>query len=219
VVEGADGAGKTTAVQGLASWLKNIGVDVRAVREPGGTIYGERIRGVLLAEYIYKPLVPAAEAALFIAARIQLLDEVILPALSRGATVICDRYYMSTLVYQGVLMPGNSVRSMCYAASLAAYWPDLTMVLQVSRAKQKARMRRATDRIESRGDSYADKVRQGYKDMPGLRGCEDRVLMSGNRAAPTVLADIKDVVKAFTNRPVHTRVWPSSFQYVSNVGA
>src|SRR3954470_4582069 len=97
--EGIDGSGKTTQAALLAEWARAQGHDAVALREPGGTPLGERLRELLLDG----PEMSAwAEAALFAAARAELVEAVIRPALERGAAVVCDRYVDSSLVYQGV---------------------------------------------------------------------------------------------------------------------
>src|ERR671918_312255 len=97
--EGVDGSGKTTQARLLADKLRAEGRDVVDTREPGGTPLGERVRELLLAG---QAITPWAETALFAAARAQLVDEVIRPALIRGADVVCDRYLDSSLAYQGL---------------------------------------------------------------------------------------------------------------------
>ena len=97
--EGVDGSGKSTQARLLADRLRAEGRDVVDTREPGGTEIGERIRDILLGS---DHMAPWAEASLFSAARAQLVDEVIRPALARGADVVCDRYLDSSLAYQGL---------------------------------------------------------------------------------------------------------------------
>ena len=98
--EGIDGSGKTTQAELLAESLRADGADVVATREPGGTVVGERIRELLLGAG--PRISPWAETALFAAARAQLVDEVIRPALDRGVDVVSDRYVDSSLAYQGI---------------------------------------------------------------------------------------------------------------------
>ena len=96
--EGGEGSGKSTQVELLDSWFRKQGYEVVRVREPGGTTIGEEVRRLLLTA---PSLAPAAEALLFAASRAQLVQEVIRPALGRGAVVICDRFVDSSLAYQG----------------------------------------------------------------------------------------------------------------------
>src|SRR5918996_686183 len=109
--EGLDGSGKTTQAELLRAHLVESGRDVVATREPGGTELGERIRSLLLEG---PEMSPWAEAALFAAARAELVDRVIAPALERGADVICDRYVDSSLAYQGTAggLGGDEVREL-----------------------------------------------------------------------------------------------------------
>jgi len=98
--EGGEASGKSVQARLLSDWLRRQGREVVLTREPGGTLLAERIRSLLLhAREI--PLIPEAEALLFSAARAQLVQEVIRPALQRGGTVIADRFYDSTFAYQG----------------------------------------------------------------------------------------------------------------------
>ena len=97
--EGVDGSGKSTQARLLAERLRSAGREVVLTREPGGTELGEQVRGILLHG---ERMAPWTEAALFAAARAQLVDEVIRPALARGADVVSDRYLDSSLAYQGL---------------------------------------------------------------------------------------------------------------------
>lgn len=96
VFEGGEGSGKSTASAAFAARLKSSGVDVVLTREPGGTPVGEQVRALL-----HEPLAPWAEAFAFLVARAQIVQDVIRPALARGATVVCDRYEASFIAYQG----------------------------------------------------------------------------------------------------------------------
>ncbi|NPV68287.1 MAG: dTMP kinase [Anaerolineae bacterium] len=99
--EGPEGSGKTTQFQRVVAALQAAGVDVLATREPGGTLIGEQVRDILLNRPEGAVMAPEAEALLFSAARAQHVREVIRPALAAGRTVLCDRFYDSTLAYQG----------------------------------------------------------------------------------------------------------------------
>src|SRR5262249_44114853 len=100
VLDGPDGGGKTTQAARLADWLRGHGLDVVTCRDPGGTALGNRLRGIVLDPGSL-PIALRAEMLLYMAARAQLADEVIAPALAAGRTVVSDRYLLANVVYQG----------------------------------------------------------------------------------------------------------------------
>src|SRR5215469_6048769 len=147
--EGIDGSGKSTQAELLAERLRAEGRDVVALREPGGTPLGERIRELLLDG---PEMSGWAEAALFAAARAELVERVIRPALERGAVVVCDRYLDSSLVYQGVARSlGIEAVYELNAAATGGLLPDLTFVLLI--APEEARLT-THDRIEREDDAF-----------------------------------------------------------------
>lgn len=164
--EGVDGSGKTTQVALLADSLREEGRDVVATREPGGTPAGERIRELLLEG---AEIAPWTEAALFAAARAQLVDEVIRPALARGADVICDRYIDSSLAYQGIAR-GLGVERVLELNLLATsgLLPDRTFFLAISPEDTTGRKDAEPDRIEREGDEFAAIVDQGYRELAAI---------------------------------------------------
>jgi dTMP kinase len=164
--EGVDGSGKTTQVALLADSLRGEGRDVVATREPGGTPAGERIRELLLEG---GDIAPWTEAALFAAARAQLVDEVIRPALARGADVICDRYIDSSLAYQGIAR-GLGVERVLELNLLATsgLLPDRTFFLAISPEDTTGRKDAEPDRIEREGDEFAAIVDQGYRELAAI---------------------------------------------------
>jgi dTMP kinase len=164
--EGVDGSGKTTQVALLADSLRGEGRDVVATREPGGTPAGERIRELLLEG---GEIAPWTEAALFAAARAQLVDEVIRPALARGADVICDRYIDSSLAYQGIAR-GLGVERVLELNLLATsgLLPDRTFFLAISPEDTAGRKGAEPDRIEREGDEFAAIVDQGYRELAAI---------------------------------------------------
>jgi dTMP kinase len=164
--EGVDGSGKTTQVALLADSLRGEGRNVVATREPGGTPAGERIRELLLEG---GDIAPWTEAALFAAARAQLVDEVIRPALARGADVICDRYIDSSLAYQGIAR-GLGVERVLELNLLATsgLLPDRTFFLAISPEDTTGRKDAEPDRIEREGDEFAAIVDQGYRELAAI---------------------------------------------------
>jgi dTMP kinase len=164
--EGVDGSGKSTQARLLAEQLRAEGREVVDTREPGGTGLGESVRELLLKG---AAVAPWAEAALFAAARAQLVDEVIRPALARGADVVCDRYLDSSLAYQG-LARGLGVERVLEFNLLvtAGLLPDRTFLLLVP-LEQAAQRRGATpDRIEREGDDFVARVDGAYRELAAI---------------------------------------------------
>jgi len=164
VLDGPDGSGKSTQARLLAEQLGKRGLEVLLLREPGGTATGEAVRKLLLqrGEMAISPL---AEAFLFQAARAQLTAEVIRPALQRGAWVLCDRFSLSTLVYQG-LAGGVCPRAVEELSVLATggLRPDVYLVLWVPfSVGLQRRAHRAADRMEAKGAKFLRAVAAAYR--------------------------------------------------------
>ena len=159
--EGIDGSGKTTQAVLLAEAARAAGREVVAVREPGGTAAGERIRALLLDPSAR--IAPWAEALLYAAARAQLVAEVIRPALDRGATVIADRYVDSSLAYQGVArrLGWSEILGVNLAAT-GELLPDRTILLELPEADAADRRDEEADRIEAEPDAFHRAVAEGF---------------------------------------------------------
>ena len=162
--EGIDGSGKTTQAALLAEWAAGEGHEVVAVREPGGTPLGERIRELLLDG---PEMTAWAEASLFAAARAELAERVIRPALLRGAWVVCDRYVDSSLAYQGAARGlGIAAVAELNATATGGLAPDMTFVLLLD--PDVALERRAAgrpDRIEREDADFVRRVDAGYREL------------------------------------------------------
>lgn len=159
VFEGAEGAGKTTQLRHLAEWLGARGEVVVGVREPGGTPLGDEIRRLLLDTE--SDISARAEALLFMASRAQLVEREIMPALARGATVILDRFFLSTYAYQcaGRGLPEEEVRAANRLATNGLV-PDLTLLLSlpVGEGLARAERRGERDRMERSADDFHARV-------------------------------------------------------------
>jgi dTMP kinase len=183
--EGLDGSGKTTQVELLKRALEAEGREVVATREPGGTELGEHVREVVL--HRHEQIVPWAEAALFAAARAQLVERVIAPALARGATVLCDRYIDSSLAYQGIArgLGIDPVLELNLQATRGLL-PDQTVLLLVDPAKSRQRYSEHPDRIEREDDEFVAKVDRAYRELAEL--FPSRILAVDGTQEPEELA-------------------------------
>ena len=163
--EGIDGCGKSTQTALCREWLESLGKTVLLVREPGGTRIGEKIRELLL-DKANGSMAPMAELFLFEAARAQIVEETIKPALAEGKAVICDRFFDSSFAYQGCARGlGAEMVSRINKDATGGLAPDITFFLDIT--VDQAIMRREgrggeKDRIESAGDAFQEKVRQGF---------------------------------------------------------
>lgn len=195
-LEGIDGAGKTTHMGSLRALLQGEGLEVVAVREPGGTPVSERIREVLL-DSRNQGMSARAEAFLYAAARAQLVDEVIAPALARGCAVLADRYLDSTLAYQGYGR-GLDLVFLSRLNRLAAEntLPDLTIVLDVPAEVALARRGKASlDRLEQEGAAFLERVRQGYLEL-SRQHPQRMVVVDAARRVEEVGREIAAIVRA-----------------------
>ena len=162
VLDGIDGCGKSTQAARLARSLEaRGGRPVLHVREPGSTAAGEHIRALLLDPE--PKLVPAAQALLFAAARRQLLEECIAPALAAGRDVVCERFHPSTVAYQGAAQGlGEEHVLELLRAWAGAPTPDLVLILDL--APELARTRHGqSDRFEAREPAFHERVAESYR--------------------------------------------------------
>jgi dTMP kinase len=159
--EGLDGSGKSTQTELLAEAIRGTGREVVTTREPGGTRLGEQVRHVLLDG---GEISPWAEAALFAAARAELVERVVAPALDRGAVVICDRYVDSSLAYQGIARGLGVDRVLeLNLPAIHGRLPDRTYLLLLDPEESARRVGSNGDRIEREGDDFRRTVDEAYR--------------------------------------------------------
>ena len=161
-LEGGDGAGKSTQAQALAEWIRSKGHEVVITREPGGSAIGQRLRAMLL-DVGNTGISHRAEALLYAADRAEHVDNVIRPALERGAVVITDRYMDSSVAYQGAgrdLAASEVARVNRWATD--GLVPDLTVLLDVDPAAARERFTEVPDRLESEPEDFHARVRSGF---------------------------------------------------------
>jgi len=190
-LEGVDGAGKSTHIPWIAELLRARGREVVMTREPGGTPLAEKLRALVLAE----PMDPVAETLLMFAARADHVQQVIAPALARGAWVVCDRFTDATLAYQGggKGVSTDLIRRLAQAVH-PGLEPDQTLVFDCSYEVSRGRLSaagRALDRFEAEERAFFDRVRAAYRKLAGAE--PDRItLVDGSKAPEKVKADVKN---------------------------
>jgi len=191
--EGGEGTGKSTQVERLAEWLREHGHTVVTAREPGSTQVGEAVREILL-ETAPDTLAPEAELALYLAARAELLAEVVRPALARAEIALLDRYADSSVAYQGYgrgLDPAR-VRDLCDFAT-GGLTPDLTVLIDLPVDDGLGRQSRP-DRLERAGRAFHERVRSGYRRI-ALNNPERFVVVDGRLEIDEIEAEIRQRVE------------------------
>jgi dTMP kinase len=190
--EGSEGCGKSTQVQRLAARLQRSGVAYLVTREPGGTPIGETIRELLQFAPHNSMMTAETELLLFEASRIQLVREIIKPALERGLCVIADRFFDSTTVYQGAARKlDRKMVERLNAFAVGDCVPDITFVLDVDAATAESRMEnpRKADRMEQQPAEFYERVREAYREL--AKGEPNRiVLIDGSRNADEIESEI-----------------------------
>ncbi len=164
VLEGIDGCGKTTQARRVVEELKKRGVEPLHLHEPGGTVLGERLRSLILTPDANVEIHSRAEALLYSAARAELVRMVLMPAIKERKSIVCERYYYSTLAYQGygLVEDTGPLQSLsAYATQMVK--PDRVVLLDVDPNTALNRVGKNLDRIEARGPEYMHRVREGYR--------------------------------------------------------
>jgi dTMP kinase len=189
--DGVDGAGKSTQIKRFCEWLAAQGHSVVTCRDPGSTPLGERVREILLSAT--EPIHRRAEMLLFMAARAQLVEELIRPALAAGKTVVSDRYLLANIVYQAHAggLVADDVRAVGEVA-IAGVRPDITFLLDIDPDVAAARFNRAFDRMESYGLDYQRKVREGFL-LEAHQRPEEIFLLDATQDADAIAAQVQRI--------------------------
>jgi dTMP kinase len=190
-LDGLDGAGKSTQCRMLAEWLRGRGIGVTECSDPGGTEIGRLLRSFLLDHR--REMTMTCEAFLFMASRAQLMAEVVRPALGAGRAVVCDRFLLANVVYQGHA-GGLDVDQLWAMGRLSSdgLEPDVTFVLDLSIEEALARRKGPADRVEIRDSSYHMRVRDGFR-KEAERSAGRIVLIDASKTVEEVHAQIRTI--------------------------
>jgi dTMP kinase len=198
-IEGLDGAGKTTLAEGLVAALRERGIDVELLREPGGVAASERLRDLVKDPNV--EIGPRAEALIYAAARAQLVAERVAPVLAQGTWVLLDRFADSMVAYQGVARDlGMDEIGALNRFAIGDVTPDRTLLLRIDPADGRARLGGrgdAPDRLEGEADSFFAAVADGYDRIAAAEPARVRTIDAS--AAPDevlerALAELSDLL-------------------------
>ncbi|NUW66781.1 dTMP kinase [Vibrio coralliilyticus] len=199
VIEGLEGAGKSTAINAVLETLKQAGIEqIKNTREPGGTVLAEQLRTLVKQDHEGEELQDMTELLLMYAARVQLVENVIKPALNSGTWVVGDRHDMSSQAYQG---GGREISQHTMTAlkqtTLGDFKPDLTIYLDLDPriGLERARGRGELDRIEKMDMSFFDRTRARYLE---LAQCDSSVVViNAEQTIELVAQDIKQALRSW----------------------
>ena len=196
--DGLDGVGKSTQMRLFCQWLEEQGREVVVCRDPGSTPLGERVRSLLLDSDDATPISLRSEMLLYMAARAELYERVVLPALAAGETVLLDRSQYSTAAYQGagLGLPVDGILSLAEHA-VGGRWPERVVLLDLDPAASRARLPESKDRIESRDAAYFLRVAQGFRALAAREPARFRVVDARgtqDEVAARVAAALADVL-------------------------
>jgi dTMP kinase len=199
--DGIDGVGKSTQLKLFCQWLNEQGRAPVVCRDPGSTSLGERIRELLLNSDESIAIGARAEMLLYMAARAQMVDEIIRPALEAGRTVVSDRFMLANIVYQGHA-GGLDVEAIRQVGAVAVdgLQPDCTFLLDMDPAVALSRVGRPLDRVESRGAEYRDRLRAGFLAEAARMGPSVHHI-DANRPVNAIQAEIRGIAEAILREP------------------
>lgn len=191
--EGIDGSGKTTQLKLTEKFLRQQGYPLLILREPGSTSLSEQIRKILLNKK--NGMTPVTELLLYLAARAELVQQIIAPSLSRGITVLCDRFHDSTTAYQGYgrgldIALINRLNGLAMGKSR----PDMTFLIDVDYRTSLGRRKGKSDRLESESKKFFDRVRLGFLEI--ARHEKDRIIViDGSHSVDMTFSEVADCLR------------------------
>ena len=195
--EGIDGCGKSTQINLMSKYLQKNKIENSIIREPGDTEISESIRKILLNRNNHISF--KTETLLFLSARSQLVNEVLIPKMKNNEIVLCDRYLDSTLAYQGY---GNNldldlVKNMNFFATNGLF-PDLTIIFDINPQISLDRIKSKTlDRIESKGIDFFERVRNGYLEIANFHLDRCKVVLCENKTAEEIHEEVLGLFKLY----------------------
>ncbi|HGF7363251.1 TPA: dTMP kinase [Vibrio cholerae] len=197
VIEGLEGAGKSSAIQVVVETLQQNGINrITRTREPGGTVLAEKLRALVKEEHPGEELQDITELLLVYAARVQLVENVIKPALARGEWVVGDRHDMSSQAYQGGgRQIAQSTMQSLKQTALGDFKPDLTLYLDIDPklGLERARGRGELDRIEKMDISFFERARERYLEL--AKSDDSVVMIDAAQSIEYVTADIRHALQ------------------------
>ena len=201
--EGIEGCGKSTQIGRLAKRLADAGRETVSLREPGGTTIGEAIRDVVKHPPGNKPISPDTELLLMNASRAQLVQEAIRPALAKGTVVLCDRFYDSSLAYQGHGRGLDLVKvQKAIDLAIGGTKPNLTLLLDIPLSVSQARVSdrhhstgEIQDQFDESGTKFFERVLDGFHILAKAEPARFRVI-NGDKSIDTVTEEIWDSIQS-----------------------
>ena len=199
VVEGSEGVGKSTQIKTIKSFLEEHKIEYIVTREPGGTLFGESIRSIILDQK--NDTDNLTDSLLFYASRYENYNKIILPALKNGKTVICDRFHYSTLVYQGIVGDDELVK-MIHNIFDSIFSKSIDHIIYLytdpEESLKRISRRSITDKFESRGLVYLNKLNKAYESI--FANMENVIQLNTTRDKEITKKDLLEKLKAiFTN--------------------